>query len=149
MSGPCRVDFYVLEDSAQSARALACRLSMMAWEQGHTVMVVTTDEAEANEMDQFMWNHPPERFLPHELTESVNAAPICIGTHQQLRPDSAEVIINLTELPIAQAQRYSRLLELVPATDSERLASRRKFVAYRNLGLEPQSHAMKSGAETR
>ena len=49
MSETCQVDFYVLASAQHSADRLSCRLSMMAWEQGHRVLVRVRDEAHADE----------------------------------------------------------------------------------------------------
>ena len=49
MAAPCQVDFYVLQDGAQSADRLACRLALMAWEQGHTALLVAADAAKTQQ----------------------------------------------------------------------------------------------------
>mgnify|MGYP000281859970 CR=1 FL=1 len=65
MSTACQVDFYVLARTTQSAEQLACRLAMMAWEQGHRVAVCTASDPDARRLDELMWDDPPGRFLPH------------------------------------------------------------------------------------
>jgi DNA polymerase IIIc chi subunit len=91
MSRSCQVDFYVLARPDQSAQHLACKLALMAWEQGHRVMVLTVGE---------------------------------------------------TDSAIPEPGRFSRLLEIVPADDRQRTASRLKFREYRDLGLNPESHTI-------
>ena len=70
-------------ESAPSAEQLACRLSLMAWEQGHRVSVLAPDENAARSLDELMWDYPAGRFLPHERAEAgqgdaVWAAPVSI-----------------------------------------------------------------------
>ena len=55
---------------------------------------------------------------------------------------AADVIINLENRAVPEPGRFRRLLELVPAGDAERKASRLKFRAYREIGLQPVSHEM-------
>ena len=80
MSVPDRsqVDFYVLEDPALSPGRLACRLCMMAWEQGHRVAVLAGSEEEARALDDLMWDFPPGRFLPHALGAADAGVPVSI-----------------------------------------------------------------------
>jgi DNA polymerase-3 subunit chi len=120
MADPCQVDFYVLADPSLSAGQLACRLCMMAWEQGHRVAVLAGNEQDADDLDELMWDFPPGRFLPH--------AP------------GGDVVINLGGAAIPQPERFRRLLEIVPADARQKQASREKFRQYREWGLSPGSH---------
>lgn len=143
-SDSCQVDFYVVEDERKSVEQLACQLAMMAWEQGMRSLLLLHDNAQAEQLDSLMWSAPNERFLPHQLSGQADQAPVTIGTTADLDQSLAEVIINLTTGLVPAPQRFRRLLELVPARDAERKASREKFRAYREMGLQPRSHTMGS-----
>lgn len=136
----CQVDFYVLQDAGQSADRLACRLALMAWEQGYTAMVLAAGEEDAERLDALLWESPPARFLPHGRAGREGPEPVTVGTPGDLRPGCGDVIINLSPEPVPEPARFRRLLELVPADDAERQRSREKFRTYRELGLEPASH---------
>jgi DNA polymerase-3 subunit chi len=140
MPGRCQVDFYVLQDAELSAKHLACRLALRAWEQGHRVAVITEDESQAKMVDELMWEHPPGRFLPHSRGAADSMAPVQIGTATDAIGSDRDLIINLTALEFPEPERFSRLLEIVPAQDAERAASRDKFKAYRGRGLTPITH---------
>ena len=142
MSKACQVDFYVLKDESQSAELLACRLALMAWQQGNRIMVLVENVTQAERLDALMWEHPQGRFLPHATSLQAGPAPVIIGTMTDLADDAGEVIINLTPDAVPQPQRFNRLLELVPANDAQREASRGKFREYRTLGLKPESHTL-------
>jgi len=92
------------------------------------------------QLDEQMWQHPSQRFLPHATADDPNAAkaPVIIGTLAGLNP--TDVVINLCPDAVPQTERYKRILEIVPFADDERQASRLKYKIYRNLGLEPQTH---------
>jgi DNA polymerase-3 subunit chi len=145
-SRTCQVDFYVLQDPRKSASHLACQLALMAWEQGMRSMLLVTDTQQAAHLDDLMWSVPNGRFLPHQLcgdgSSSGQATPIVIGKRQDLAQVQVELVINLDTEPVPGPGRFRRLLELVPARESDRQASRLKFRSYREAGLDPVSHNM-------
>jgi DNA polymerase-3 subunit chi len=140
MSGHCQVDFYVLESSGQSASHLACRLALMAWEQGHRVSVLMEDRNQVETLDELMWESPAGRFLPHSTGRSEHGAPVRIGTRDDGIDSDTDVLINMTSIEVSEPGNFKRLLEIVPANDAERIASRHKFRAYKASGLQPESH---------
>ena len=75
MASGCQVDFYVLSGETPSPEQLACRLAMMAWEQGHRVSVRTESGQEVRALDELMWEIPSGRFLPHEVLDKNSAGP--------------------------------------------------------------------------
>jgi len=140
MARGCQIDFYVLEDELLSPELLVCRLALMAWEHGNRIMVVVDDETREKELDTLMWEKPQGRFLPHKLARQPGSAPVSIGMVKELEDGVADVVINLTREAVPAPERFQRLLEVVPSNDVQREASRKKFRAYRNLGLKPKSH---------
>ena len=142
MSVTCQVDFYVLAGPEQSAQRLACKLAMMAWEQGHRVAVLTADENAADSLDEIMWDYPPGRFLPHSRGPANPATPVSIDTCTAEIPADRDVVINLADIAVPEPGRFKRLLEIVPGAEQRRLASRQKFREYRDLGLSLASHTI-------
>ncbi|MEJ8569050.1 DNA polymerase III subunit chi [Elongatibacter sediminis] len=142
MAEPCQVDFYVLADADQSAERLACRLALMAWEQGYTAMLLTGSEQQARQIDDLLWESPPDRFLPHGRAGDDGPEAVTVGTADELTAGCGDVIINLSPDPVPEPGRFRRLLEFVPANDRERRRSREKFRHYRDQGLEPASHSI-------
>jgi DNA polymerase-3 subunit chi len=140
----CQIDFYVLAHPALSPGRLACRLCMMAWEQGHRVAVLTGSEEDASALDELMWDFPPGRFLPHALGADDAAAPVSIVPDAGQLAPGREVIINLAEDPVPEPGRFRRLLEIVPADTQRKKASRDKFRQYRDWGLSPGSHQIEN-----
>ncbi len=142
MAAPCQVDFYVLASASQSAERLACRLAMMAWEQGHRVALRADSDTEVRALDELMWDVPPGRFLPHASGEDGADSPVSIGSRETAIPTDRDVIINLAAQPVPEPTRFRRLLEIVPAEAGQRTASREKFRQYREMGLDPVSHTI-------
>jgi DNA polymerase-3 subunit chi len=137
----CQVDFYVLSSQEQSAERLACRLALMAWEQGHQTTVLAEDSNDARNMDELMWEYPPGRFLPHSA-DAGESAPIRICTQDGVADIECDVLINLTRNAVSQPERFKRLLEIVPCNEAQRTASRQKFISYRKQGLQPANHTI-------
>jgi DNA polymerase-3 subunit chi len=142
MPKDCQVDFYVLARPTQSAGELACRLAMMAWEQGHRVAVRADGEDEVKRLDELMWDCPPGRFLPHEAGNADAETPVSIADSADPIPDHRDLVINLGAEPVPEPTRFHRLLEIVPAEPTHRTASRTKFKTYRDQGLSPETHKM-------
>ena len=140
MSAHCQVDFYVLTSPRRTADLLACKLALMAWERGHSVVVVTPDDNRAKALDELMWEHPRGRFLPHGRggAGAATGAPVTIVT----RPphSDSDVVINLTGSALEGPLPFRRVLEIVPHDPAERASSREKFRHYRSLGLRPNKH---------
>ena len=161
----CQIDFYVLAESAPPAEQLACRLSLMSWEQGHRVSVLAPDENAARSLDELMWDYPPARFLPHERgapglsaaglgaaglgaaglgavgqVAAGRGAPVSIVSSADQLGADRDVVVNLGDEAVPDPGRFHRLLEIVPAEPHLREASRDKFRYYRKLGLQPTKH---------
>ena len=137
---PCQVDFYVLADAEGSPEQLACKLALMAWEQGFRIAVRTEDEQAANRLDELMWESPPGRFLPHARGEATTVAPVLISAANEALDEGRDLVINLAPTAVPEPGRFRRLLEIVPADHGLREASRTKFRQYREQGLEPAHH---------
>jgi len=144
MGQGCQVDFYILSSADRSAEQLACHLALMAWEQGHRISVLTNDAGEARRLDAFMWEFPPERFLPHGMGPEAAEAPVRILPLSDPVAGDTDVLINLSVSPVQDPARFSRLLEIVPAEAGQRERSRDKFRYYRELGLSLETHEIGS-----
>jgi len=142
MSSAVQVDFYVLSNPGQSAERFACKLALMAWEQGHRVAVLTEDESHADALDEIMWDFPPGRFLPHSRGKVESKVQVSIDAHTADISIDRDLVINLADKAVAEPGRFKRLLEIVPGAEQKRLASRLKFRDYRNQGLDPVSHTI-------
>jgi DNA polymerase-3 subunit chi len=140
MPESCQVDFYLLGESSPGAAKLACRLALMALERNQKIFIIAASETSGDELDELMWQYPKGRFIPHARSgaEDSARAPVNIGTLTGLNP--ADVVINLCSEAVPQPERFARVLEIVPAADNEKEASRVKYRIYRNLGLNPRTH---------
>ena len=142
-----RVDFYILEGQSPSGRLkLACKLAEKAYLASQTVLVWHTDPAELKAFDQLLWVFNDGSFVPHEaLSGSVAPAdtPVLLSSGVALSAN-VDIIINLgPDLPPCLSQT-PRVVEIIDGDDPRRRAGRARFKAYRELGVQPASHNIRT-----
>ena len=142
-----RVDFYVLEESSPAARLrVACRLAEKAYLAAQTALVWHTDPDELRTFDDLLWTFMDGSFVPHEMLtpgSASNETPVLLSAGTA-PPHDIDIIINLApEIPDFLA-RTRRVAEIIDGDDARRRAGRARFKAYRDLGVQPASHNIRS-----
>jgi DNA polymerase III subunit chi len=141
-----RVDFYVLEGQSPSGRLkLACKLAEKAYLASRTVLVWHTDPAELKAFDTMLWTFNDGSFVPHELQAAgaSSDSPVLLSSSVTLSAN-VDIIINLApDLPPCLS-RTPRVAEIIDGDDARRRAGRARFKAYRELGVQPASHNIRS-----
>lgn len=135
-----RVDFYVLPQDALEQRALfACRLTEKAFRQGHQVYLHAADEAMAGEIDQLLWGHRPQSFIPHGHLGSDDAGQVAIGWGED-PGECRDIMINLALSVPAFVGRFERVLEIVVQHPSIRDPLRESWKHYKHYGYPIQKN---------
>jgi DNA polymerase III subunit chi len=143
-----RVDFYIIEDPSSAARLkLACKLAEKAYLAGQTALVWHTDARELHEFDELLWTFNDGSFVPHEALPNSGApgteSPVFLSAGVALSAN-VDIIINLApELPPGLS-RTRRVAEIIDGDDARRRAGRARFKAYRELGVQPASHNLRT-----
>lgn len=140
-----RVDFYELADVDEQARArFACRLALRARDSALQVLLLTQDEAAANDLDDLMWHYPRDRFLPHSLMgEADTKARVHIDWGQiGDKPSEGHLLINLDDKPPDGWHNFARVAEIVVA--ASKTASREKYRYYRTQVTELHHHRLEN-----
>jgi DNA polymerase-3 subunit chi len=142
-----RVDFYVLEEPSAKARLrLACRLAEKAYLAGQKVLIWNPDPAELGQLDELLWTFADGSFVPHETLPSSDAqseAPVLLTT-EAAPAGTIDLLINLgAEVPACHA-RAERLVDVIDGDESRRRAGRERFRAYREMGLQPETHKVRA-----
>jgi DNA polymerase III subunit chi len=141
-----RVDFYVLEETADTARErFACRLAEKAWRLKHAVYLHAASDTEAQRLDALLWTFSDRSFVPHVLesaeldAELAAATPVRIGAGAAPSFE-AELLINLDfEVPDFFS-RFERVAEIVGGDDAQRARARERFRYYRDRGYALETH---------
>jgi DNA polymerase-3 subunit chi len=142
-----RVDFYVLEGQSPSGRLkLACKLAEKAYLASQTVLVWHTDPTELKAFDALLWTFNDGSFVPHEALPGSGASadsPVLLSSG--VTPSAnVDIIINLApDLPPC-VSLTRRVVEIIDGDDARRRAGRARFKAYRELGVQPASHNIRS-----
>jgi DNA polymerase-3 subunit chi len=142
-----RVDFYVLEESSATGRLkLACRLAEKAYLAGQVALVWHTDAQELQAFDDLLWTFMDGSFVPHEMLSpaaAVAESPVMLSAGRA-PPFTVDIIINLApDVPTCLPQTR-RVAEIIDGDDSRRRAGRARFKTYRDLGIQPASHNIRS-----
>lgn len=135
-----RVDFYILPDVDEAARRrFTCRLAHRAATSGKRVHI-RADEAAAVDLDELLWEYPPDRFLPHaRIGNASGKEPVTVGNGED-EPTHDDVLINLAgDIPGFFA-RFERVSEIVLSSD--RGQGRDKYRRYREGGYPLFHHEL-------
>lgn len=140
-----RVDFYSLPERGNSGKT-ACLLTEKARQLGHTIHVRAASRAEALQLDDLLWTFRDISFIPHRLADAAGdaTAPVTIEW-EGAESDAGDVLVNLTAAMPAEAGRFNRIIELIPADAAGRQAARERYRLYREQGLELYHHEMGQG----
>lgn len=138
-----QADFYVLADAeADSRTAFLCRLADKVLGQGLHAYIHVASEAEAERLDQLLWDYRPDAFIPHGLLNTKPDAPVQIGWGEQL-PSHRDVYINLHLETGEAALGFRRILEIVVQQADILAATRKNFALYKSHGITPNMHDMR------
>ena len=142
-----RIDFYVLEEASAAARLkVACRLAEKAYHASQRALIWHTDRDELETLDQLLWTFADGSFVPHDwLTSNVAAeAPVLLSAGSLPAAD-VDFVVNLAADPPPFLHLTRRIAEIIDGDEGRRRAGRARFKTYRELGIEPASHALRAG----
>ena len=149
MAGP-QVDFYVLPGDESAARLrFACRLVEKAWLKRHRVRVQLDPGGELEAFDQMLWTFSDRAFVPHRRAGTPGGLPapapaeVVIADTAEADAADGDVLVNLAAAQPATGD-WSRIAEVIDGDTLRRRKGRERYRAYREQGLEPQSHDMGS-----
>ncbi len=143
-----RIDFH---SNVADKLEYACRLTRKIWSgtpEGQPVrnIVMVGEKADLKKLDELLWTFSNTDFLPHCFIddELATETPIVLSADFASSVLSslphADVMIHLgMQMPqdvAALVARFPRIVEVVTVDETERLAGRERYKAYRDLGHE-------------
>lgn len=139
-----RADFYLIAKPRfrDEPLRLVCELARKAYEAGQWTLVLARDDAQAELLDDLLWDMGEDAYIPHQVAgadvEEDEAAVLIAppGVDAPLRP----LVINLRDAPVDGG--FERVLEVVPADASARGPLRERWKQYQARGLELNKHDM-------
>lgn len=148
-----RVDYYLLDqDEPQAVAHYTCRLLNKAWRAGLRIFVLTDSPGQSKLMDGLLWTSSDANFIPHALADSAEAADpltkICIGHELHSAPGAEQqsdfdMLVNMQTVEVRQGEHFKRVAELVSADESHKIAARKRYAAWRDIGAEQTLHDIK------
>jgi len=143
-----RIDFH---SNVSDKLEYACRLTRKIWSatpEGEPVrnIVMVGEKADLQKLNELLWSFSNTDFLPHCFIDDEAAAETPIVLTDDFASSAlnnvphADVMIHLgmrmpADVP-ALVARFPRIVEVVTVNETERLAGRERFKAYRELGHE-------------
>jgi len=143
-----RIDFH---SNVSDKLEYACRLTRKIWSatpEGEPVrnIVMVGEKADLQKLNELLWSFSNTDFLPHCFIDDEAAAETPIVLTDDFASSAlnnvphADVMIHLgmrmpADVP-ALVARFPRIVEVVTVNETERLAGRERFKAYRSLGHE-------------
>ena len=135
-----QVSFYVPQ--RQPAELIACQIAQKAAGQGRAVHIRTASSDATEQLDRQLWTFQKHSFLPHSVgaPDAQTTEFVRVTLHDEWSPETRDVLINLGADVPADLSGYARIVEIVGADDAARTRGRERFRAYREQGLEPETH---------
>ena len=139
-----RADFYLIAKDRFRAQPLrlVCELARKAHDAGIWTLVLARDAAQAEQLDDLLWDMGDEVFIPHQIAGAdmdEEEAAVLIATPDldvPLRP----LVINLRDAAVDGT--FDRVLEVVPADPEARGPLRERWKHYQARGLDVNKHDM-------
>lgn len=138
-----RADFYLISKPRFRSQPLrlVCELAKKAYEAELWTLVLARDRAQAEELDDLLWDMGDDAYIPHQIAgeEEDELTPVIIASPEVDAP-MRQLVINLREAPVEGG--FERVLEVVPADESARDPLRERWKQYQAQGLELNKHDM-------
>ncbi len=138
-----RADFYLIDKPRfrEDPLLLVCELTKRAFDAGQSTLILARTFDQAEQIDEKLWEFSDDAFIPHQIAGDEDDAitPVIIAPPDVTTPDRA-LVINLRE--DAATGLFDRVLEVVPADQSERDGSRKRWSMYKAAGFEVAKHDM-------
>ena len=139
-----RADFYLIAKPRFRAEPLrlVCELARKAHDAGLWTLVLARDLAQAEQLDDLLWDMGEDVFIPHQVAGmdvDEDEAAVLIAPPEAdapLRP----LVINLRDAAVEGG--FERVLEVVPADESARGPLRQRWKQYQARGFEVKKHDM-------
>ena len=139
-----RADFYLIAKPRFRAEPLrlVCELARKAHDAGMWTLVLARDAAQAETLDDLLWDMGDDVFIPHQVAGmdvDEDEAAVLIAppdADAPLRP----LVINLRDAAVEGG--FERVLEVVPADESARGPLRQRWKQYQARGFEVNKHDM-------
>ena len=105
------------------------------------VTVLCKSQAQAESFDDFIWQFPADKFIPHNLYgEGPDmGTPVEIIWHSAFlkmpKLRNTAVVINLSQHFMENTQNIQHIIDFVPVNDDEKMQARERYKKYKQAGF--------------
>lgn len=130
--------FYLLDEIGDAnLLPFICQQVHQSFRQGARVLVMATDQVQAEALDELLWQLPTDAFVPHNLTgEGGHGSPVELSWVGQSPRGPRPCVINLAQQAPEMAARAQQVIDIVPVADDLRAQARERFKQYRQHGIK-------------
>jgi len=108
------------------------------YELGETVLIYTSDPADAERLDTFLWTCRQGSFIPHVRLDEAQEPiiePVLIAVSEPLETAADALIVAAAEELPAGFERFAHAYDFAPIYDeARRTAARRRYAAFQETG---------------
>ena len=135
--------FYLIDKPRYRENPLrvVCVLARRAFEARQPLLILARDDAQAEAIDQLLWEMEGDAFIPHQIAgdDDDDITAVLIVPPASSTPDRP-LVINLRDE--CAPGSWERVLEVVPAEVDARAGSRQRWTEYKSRGIELVKHDM-------
>ncbi|MFT7258805.1 MAG: DNA polymerase-3 subunit chi [Glaciecola sp.] len=137
------VTFYQLDDNSQDANQdilKACsHLLLETLKKRKWATVLCTNKQQAEDVDEFVWQHPVDSFIPHNLAgEGPKQGTPAEITWLGQALNSRHTLINLSQSMIDNYRQYQHIIDFVPVEETQKQQARERYKQYKLAGCNMQ-----------
>ena len=137
------VTFYQLDDNSQDANQdvlKACsHLLLETLKNRKWATVLCTNKQQAEDVDEFVWQHPVDSFIPHNLAgEGPKQGTPAEITWLGQALNSRHTLINLSQSMIDNYRQYQHIIDFVPVEETQKQQARERYKQYKLAGCNMQ-----------
>ncbi len=101
--------------------------------------VLCTDKQQAEDVDEFVWQHPVDSFIPHNLVgEGPKQGTPAEITWLGQALNSRHTLINLSQTMIENHRQYQHIIDFVPVEETQKQQARERYKQYKLAGCNMQ-----------
>ena len=137
-----QVNFYQLTEQdgtgfdASPMAVLACELVSRCYGEKKRLTRLSWDQARADVYSGLLWQHPPERFIAHNIAGEgpQGGAPVEVtwGNQSAIR----SIVVNLAALQIPNPERYHTIYDFVPVAEADKISARQRYAWFKRAGCQ-------------
>jgi DNA polymerase-3 subunit chi len=137
------VTFYQLDDNSQDANQdilKACsHLLLETLKKRKWATVLCTNKQQAEDVDEFVWQHPVDSFIPHNFAgEGPKQGTPAEITWLGQALNSRHTLINLSQSMIDNYRQYQHIIDFVPVEETQKQQARERYKQYKLAGCNMQ-----------